>query len=109
MRFSAIHKLSTYLVAATAFLAVVLSGELDPFTILLGTVGLAASWWVEPPAVRIERYNGVYTALSLIALAVAVLTALSGEFLLAGAPAKGVSMDVVSSSASARSTRCICA
>jgi hypothetical protein len=85
VRFSAIHKLSTYLVAATAFLAVVLSGELDPFTILLGTVGLAASWWVEPPAVRIDRYSGVYTALSLIALAVAVLTALSGEFLLAGA------------------------
>ncbi len=85
MRFSAIHKLSTYLVAATAFLAVVLSGELDPFTTLLGLVGMIGSWWVEPPRVRTDRYGGLFTGLSVLALAVAVLTVLAGEFLLAGA------------------------
>ncbi len=85
MRFSAIHKLSTYLVAATAFLAVGLSGELDPLTLLMGIAGLIGSWWVEAPRVRVERLGLLYSALSLLALVIAVLTVLAGEYLLAGA------------------------
>jgi hypothetical protein len=84
VRFWAVHKLATYLVAATALIAVSMSGELDVPTVILATLGLFASWWVEPPRVRIDRLLPLFTVMAFAAFGIAVLGALAGEFLLSG-------------------------
>jgi transglutaminase-like putative cysteine protease len=78
MRFGQTHKLATYLAVWCAFFALVLSEELSLVAVVLCLVGVAASWWWEPPRVRIERWSWVFTGLGLLAFAYGCLSFLSG-------------------------------
>ena len=85
MKFSAVHKASSYLMAVCAFLALALSNELPPLSSLLGGAGIAASWFWEPPRVRIERWTVWWNILAVAAFAFTVITAFtSGEPVIAG-------------------------
>src|SRR5215468_1292033 len=85
MRFSFVHKLASYLMAVSAFLALALSGEIPPIAIILGAVGIAASWFWEPPRVRPERWTLVWNALAVGAFGYSLLSAVSGgEWVVAG-------------------------
>jgi transglutaminase-like putative cysteine protease len=84
MRFASAQKWTVYLAAGAAILAALLSGELDPVTMILALVGTVASWWLEAPRVRVERLTPVFTVLAVVAMVFAALTALTGEILLAG-------------------------
>src|SRR5262249_33388315 len=86
MRFAIAHKTSTYLMVGFAFVAMIAGGGMSPLITLGGVVGLAASWWWEPPLIRFEKWSWVWTVLSLFALAYSVLTAvLTADFLGVGA------------------------
>ncbi len=86
MRFSAIHKLASYLMVTFSFAALALSDELSPWAVLLGGVGVLASWFWEPPRVKVERWTAVLSALAVAAFGYTVLTALSsGEWVTPGA------------------------
>src|SRR5690606_12423038 len=83
MRFSYAHKMSTYLMVWSAFLAVALSGELSGLAALLGGPAIAASWFWEPPRIRHERWDPVFTGATLLFFGYSVLLALTaGEVLL---------------------------
>jgi transglutaminase-like putative cysteine protease len=84
VRFAAVHKACTYLVAIAAFSAVALSGELDPFTMLFGLGGITVSWWAEPPRMRVERLAVPLTALALAAFLLNVVLTLGGENIILG-------------------------
>jgi hypothetical protein len=86
MKFSAIHKLASYLMAGTAFLALILSNELGLLTGLLGALGIVGSWFWEPPRIRLEKWTTIWTAISVGFAAWTLLAMLSGEgALIAGA------------------------
>ncbi|HWO25432.1 MAG TPA: DUF3488 and transglutaminase-like domain-containing protein [Kofleriaceae bacterium] len=77
MRFAIAHKTTTYLMVGCAFAAMVLGGALSPLITLGGLIGLVASWWWEPPLIKFETWTWVWTVLSILALAYAVLTAVA--------------------------------
>ena len=86
MRFSVAHKTATYLMVGFAYLAMVIGGGVAPPIAFGGPVAFAASWWWEPPRIRYETLGWVWTVLSLLALAYAILTAiLTGDYLGVGA------------------------
>src|SRR5262249_48628217 len=60
MRFSFVHKLASYLMAAAAFAAAALSGELPPALVVGVAVLIPLSWLWEPPRVRVERYENLW-------------------------------------------------
>jgi transglutaminase-like putative cysteine protease len=78
MRFAVAHKTSSYLMVACAFFALLSGGGLPPGIALVGVVGLVASWWWEPPRVRLERWtllwNIVTVAIFLWVTAEGVMT-----------------------------------
>src|SRR4051794_32191762 len=70
----------------SAYLALIAGGGLAPPIALGGLVGLVASWWWEPPLVRIERWTLWWTIGSLVALLYSLVAAvLSADFLGVGA------------------------
>jgi protein-glutamine gamma-glutamyltransferase len=77
MRFSAIHKLASYLMVAFSFGALALSDELSPWAVLFGGLGVLASWFWEPPRVKVERWTPVWNALAVAAFGYTVLNAIS--------------------------------
>lgn len=79
MRFSAIHKLSSYLVVLSAFGSIALSGELGPAAILLGLLGIGSSWFWEPPLVRPARWILPWNIAAIVALAWTVVLVLGGD------------------------------
>ena len=86
MRFAVAHKVATYLMVGCAYLALIAGGGLAPPIALGGLVGLVASWWWEPPLVRIERWTLWWTLGSLVALLYSLVAAvLSADFLGVGA------------------------
>jgi protein-glutamine gamma-glutamyltransferase len=86
MRFAVAHKTATYLAAACAFFALALSGELGALPVGVGLFGLVASWWFEPPRVRLERWQGPLTALTALLLAWSLVQlVLGGDVLVLGA------------------------
>jgi transglutaminase-like putative cysteine protease len=86
MRFAVAHKVSTYLMVGCAFVALIAGGGVPPLIALGGLVGLIASWWWEPPLVKLERWSLVWTIGSVVALGYSVLTAVaSADFLGVGA------------------------
>ncbi|HEU4728176.1 MAG TPA: DUF3488 and transglutaminase-like domain-containing protein, partial [Kofleriaceae bacterium] len=86
MRFAASHKVATYLMVGCAYLALIAGGGISPLIAIGGLVGLIASWWWEPPLVRIERWSLLWTIGSIIALVYSVLTAVvSADFVEVGA------------------------
>ena len=70
MRFAATHKAVSYLMVATAFLVLVLSGELPPALSILTGVGIVSSYFFDPqryPFLQSRGYNaGLTTALALL-------------------------------------------
>jgi len=86
MRFAIAHKVATYLMVGCAFLALIAGGGVSPLIAFGGTVGLVASWWWEPPLVRLERWSLLWTIGSIVALVYSLLTAVaSADFLGVGA------------------------
>ncbi|MCW5801659.1 MAG: DUF3488 domain-containing protein [Deltaproteobacteria bacterium] len=86
MRFAVAHKAATYLVVGFAYLAMVAGGGIPPLLGFAGATALLASWWWEPPRIRFERWNWVWTTLSIFALVYALLTAIvTQDFLGVGA------------------------
>ncbi len=86
MRFAAAHKAATYLMVSCAYVAMIAGGGVSPLIALAGFVGLAGSWWWEPPLVKYERWTWVWTTASVFALVYSVLTAVvTGDFLGVGA------------------------
>jgi protein-glutamine gamma-glutamyltransferase len=84
VRFSAIHKVASYLMALSAYGALVFSGELGVVTSVLGLLGIAASWFWEPPRVRPERWAFWWNALAVVALAYTIASVLAGESVVNG-------------------------
>ncbi|MBI3071016.1 MAG: DUF3488 domain-containing protein [Deltaproteobacteria bacterium] len=80
MRFALLHKLSSYAMVSSAFLALYFSGEVAPHFSVLFAVAVPLSWFWEPPRVDPRRYNVVWNILTII-----VLLYLLAEVLLAGA------------------------
>jgi transglutaminase-like putative cysteine protease len=91
MRFAAVHKLASYLLALAGFAALALSGELPPIAIALTLAGGAASVFVEPSRHGFASSRGWALGWNVTSLAVFGGTALAiarGEpFLLGGAQA----------------------
>mgnify|MGYP000965550626 CR=1 FL=1 len=86
MRFAQAHKVSSYLTVTSAFLALVSGGGVSPVMTLVGFVGLAGSWYWEPPRVRVERWSWVFTAISVAALAWGIVSGIAtGDYLGEGA------------------------
>jgi transglutaminase-like putative cysteine protease len=90
MRFGLAHKVATYLMVLSAYLAMVTGGGVSPLIALLGLAGLVTSWWWEPPVIRYEKWALAWTLASLLVLAYTVLSAvatgdylgIAGEFLI---------------------------
>jgi hypothetical protein len=86
MRFAVAHKAATYLMVACAYFAMVAGGQLPGAIALAGLLGLALSWFWEPPLIKFERWTWVWTTASVFALVYSVLTAaVTGDFLGVGA------------------------
>ncbi len=86
MRFAVAHKVASYLMVGCAYCALVGGGGVAPLIAIGGLIGLVASWWWEPPLVRIERWSLWWTIGSLITLVYSVLTAVvNADFLEVGA------------------------
>lgn len=56
MRFSAIHKLSSYLMVLSAVGALLLSPEVSLLATALSLAGIGLSWFAEPSRFQLERY-----------------------------------------------------
>ena len=78
MRFGLLHKVVSYLMVLSAYLALATSGEVDPATLLVGSAGIAASWFWESPRVRPERWSPWWNAASLVLFIVTGVQVLSG-------------------------------
>ena len=86
MRFAAAHKIASYLMVGFAYIGLVAGGGVPLLIALGGLVGLVASWWWEPPLIRIERWSLVWTIGSLLALVYSLSTVVvSADFLDVGA------------------------
>jgi transglutaminase-like putative cysteine protease len=86
MRFAVAHKVASYLMVGCAYCALVAGGGVSPLIAIGGLIGLVASWWWEPPLVRIERWSLWWTIGSLVTLVYCVLTAvINADFLDVGA------------------------
>ena len=86
MRFAAAHKAATYLMVSCAYVAMIAGGGVSPLIALAGLLGIAGSWWWEPPLIKYERWTWVWTTASIFALVYSVLTAIvTGDFLGVGA------------------------
>jgi len=87
MRFSAVHKVASYLMISAAFAALALSHELSPVILAVTTIALALSFFAEPARYAVMRHrvwNLLWNLATLLAFAVSVLEAVSGELLTAG-------------------------
>ncbi|MBK9070816.1 MAG: DUF3488 domain-containing protein [Myxococcales bacterium] len=84
MQFAAAHKLTTYVMLGAAFVALIGGGAVDPLTAVLGTLGLIASWWMEPPRFDLARHQTAWTVASMIALTYALLLVVARGDLLGG-------------------------
>jgi transglutaminase-like putative cysteine protease len=79
VRFSAIHKVASYLMALCAFGGLVLSGELGSLATISTGVGIGISWYWEPPRIKLERWNFVWNAAAVSVSAYTVLAGFLGD------------------------------
>jgi protein-glutamine gamma-glutamyltransferase len=87
MRFSAIHKVASYLMVSSAFAALALSRELSPLVVALTIAAVFSSFFVEPPQhawLRGRVWTGVWNGATLVAFSWTILDALRGEALFSG-------------------------
>ena len=66
MRFSAIHKLSSYLVVLAAVAGLLLSPEISPLTTALTLVGIGLSWFAEPSRYRLDRFTAAWNIVTVV-------------------------------------------
>ncbi|MBC7978852.1 MAG: DUF3488 domain-containing protein, partial [Myxococcales bacterium] len=86
MRFAVAHKVASYLMVGCAYVALIAGGGVQPLIALGGLVALIASWWWEPPLVKLEKWSLLWTIGSIVALVYTGMTAvLSADFLGVGA------------------------
>ena len=86
MRFVVVHKVTSYLMVLTSFIALFVSGEIGPFVVGLSTLAFAASWFWESPRVDHARFERLWNGLTLLMLSKTVLDIVLGEpVLLTGA------------------------
>jgi transglutaminase-like putative cysteine protease len=86
MRFAVAHKVASYLMVGCAYVALIAGGGVSPLIALGGLLAFVASWWWEPPLVRLERWILPWTIGSIIALVYSVAAAiLTADFLGVGA------------------------
>ncbi len=86
MKFAVAHKLTTYLMVGCAYLAMIAGGTIASPIAFAGLVAFVASWWWEPPRIRLERWTWVWTIGSILALVYCALTAIAtGDYLGVGA------------------------
>jgi transglutaminase-like putative cysteine protease len=82
MRFAATHKTTSYLAVAFAFLAMVGGGAVSPLLVLGGALGLALSWFIEPPRWNLDRFAWLFTVIAALGLVYSALLAVStGDYL----------------------------
>ncbi|HEY1586311.1 MAG TPA: DUF3488 domain-containing protein, partial [Polyangia bacterium] len=87
MRFSAIHKATSYLMVAAAFSTLALSRELPPFVVGITLALGLLSYFFEPTRVaflRARAWTATWNALTLAVFAWTLLAAIRGELLGAG-------------------------
>jgi len=86
MRFQVAHKVTTYLMMGCAYLALILSGELNPLIVGLSVVAVVGSWRCDAARMNFARYDKLWIILSLGVLAYSVLDFLTGtDVILVGA------------------------
>ncbi len=86
MRFVVVHKVTSYLMVLTSFVALFVSGELGPLVTGLATVAFAVSWFWEAPRIDHGRFERLWNGLTLLMLSKTVLDIVLGEpVLLSGA------------------------
>src|SRR5262245_907996 len=68
----------------SAYATLAFSDELGTATSILGLLGIAASWFWEPPRVRPERWAVFWNGLAVIALAYTIVSVLTGESVVIG-------------------------
>ena len=82
MRFSAIHKTTTYLMALAAWGAVALAPDADLAAIAIALPLFAVSWFLEPPRVSLKttaRLAIAWNVATVAFFAVTIMSILSGE------------------------------
>ena len=87
MRFSAIHKATSYLMVAAAFATLALSRELSPLTVGATLAFGALSYFFEPtrvPLLRARAWTATWNALTLGVFAWTLLEAIRGDLLGSG-------------------------
>lgn len=87
MRFSAIHKVASYLMVAAAFASLALSRELPPAIVALTALGGLLSFFFEPQRhafLRSRAWTFGWNAVTVVSFAWTLLDALRGEALFAG-------------------------
>lgn len=75
MRFALAHKSASYLMVAAAYLALLSGSGVSPAMALFGIVGLVASWWWEPPRIRLERWTLLWNIATVAVFLWSVITA----------------------------------
>ena len=86
MRFSVAHKVATYLVVGSAFLALSLGGGVSPIISIVAALCLIVSWWWEPPFITFERWAVVWAVGSVLVLGYCIVSAIAtGDLLSSGA------------------------
>src|SRR6266480_3178166 len=87
MRFSAIHKATSYLMIAAAFATLALSRELSPLVVSLTLALGALSFFFEPARhrwLRSRAWTATWNGLTLVAFAWSLLDVIRGDALTAG-------------------------
>ena len=87
MRFSAIHKVASYLMVAAAFASLALSRELPPLIVALTALLGLGSFFFEPQRhafLRTRSWTFAWNAATVVTFAWTLLDALRGEALFAG-------------------------
>lgn len=79
MRFVVVHKVTSYLMALTSFVALFISGELHPLVVALSLLACLTSWFWEPPRVEPGRFERLWNGLTLLMLSKTVLDLVLGE------------------------------
>ncbi|MCB9528653.1 MAG: DUF3488 domain-containing protein [Myxococcales bacterium] len=79
MRFVVVHKVTSYLMVLTSFVALFISGELHPIVAGLSLLACLTSWFWEPPRVDPARFERLWNGLTLLMLSKTVLDIVLGE------------------------------
>ena len=86
MRFGVAHKVATYILVGSAFLALSLGGGVSPIISIVAAICLISSWWWEPPFITFERWAVAWAIGSVLVLGYSIVSAIAtGDLLSSGA------------------------